>query len=291
MPWFIVATWRFSLTGVTAAAKGLKDNGNCLDAVERVVRMVESDPTVESVGLGGFPNKEGELELDAAIMDGRNLSIGAVAGVRSYLHPVSIARRVMADSPHSFLISEGAEDFAADRGMKKGILLTKERVDEWWVRKKQPEKNDKKATDHDTVAAIALDLDGDMACATSSSGSAMKHQGRVGDSPLVGSGFYVDNEVGGAVATGVGEDIMRGCPCFHAVELMRKGRSPQESADAAVSRIHSRLMRSSHAVGNIAIVCGDNRGNHGAAANHEGFEYAAASSTKEPDIIEIGVPK
>jgi isoaspartyl peptidase/L-asparaginase-like protein (Ntn-hydrolase superfamily) len=105
---------------------------------------------------------------------------------------------------------------------------------------------------------------------------------------LVGSGFYVDDEVGGAVVTGLGEDIMRGCPCFHAVELMRLGHSPQESADMAVSRMRSRLTRSAHEIGNIAIVCGDKRGSHGAAANHDGFEYAAGSSTREPTIIEIG---
>ena len=162
MSWFIIATWRFSLPGVAAAAKELKDSGSSLDAVERVVQMVESDPTVDSVGLGGFPNKEGELELDAAIMDGRNLAISDDAGVRGYLHAVSIARGVMDDSPYSFLISKGAEEFAARMGMERGSLLTKERAEEWSAREQQTERDEEARTGHDTVGAIALDMKGNM---------------------------------------------------------------------------------------------------------------------------------
>jgi len=297
MTWSVIATWKFSIDGVKAAGKLIEDGGKSLDAVELVARYVEDDPSVDSVGYGGIPNIEGEVELDAAIMNGEDLSIGVVMGVKGYKNPISIARKVLTDSPHNILIGQGAEEFAARIGFEKTILLTDESIKKWLERKKQLATSSKENKGcnkencdiygHDTVGIVALDIFKNMACATSTSGIAMKQRGRVGDSPLVGSGFYVDNYIGGAAATGLGEDIMKGCICFYAVQLMGEGYSPQEAAELAVKKIHYRLFEKNGKVGNIAIVCADNKGNFGGAANHEGFEYAAASDKTLPAIYKV----
>lgn len=284
MPYLVIATWEFSRAGISESAKTLADNGSCLDAVEHVARMVEADPDVESVGRGGFPNAEGTVELDAAIMRGHDLGFGAVAGIRNFLHPISIARNILMETPYCMLVGRGAEAFAAQHGFLKGELLTEKRRQEWLEWKQHKNNADK---GHDTIGVITLDLCGAMACGTSSSGLKMKHPGRVGDSPLIGAGLYVDDEVGAAVATGVGEDIMKCCPCFHSVELMRQGDTPQHAAEAAVMKMHTRLARTQKRVGNIALLCADNKGNYGAAANHQGFGYCIASSTVQPCFIPV----
>jgi N4-(beta-N-acetylglucosaminyl)-L-asparaginase len=239
------------------------------------------------VGLGGFPNLDGEVELDAAVMDGRSLEIGAVASVRGFLHPVSIARRVMTDSPYAFLVGAGAERFAEGLGMERGELVTPERLEKWNRWKELGRVDYELDPGHDTVCAIAIDRTGHMASTTSSSGLRMKHPGRVGDSPLVGSGFYVDDEVGGAVATGLGEDIMKGCPCARAVELMRGGATPGESARDVVRSLHNRLKRSQDRVRKIALICVDNRGGLAAAANHGEFQYVVASGGEPARIVSV----
>lgn len=287
MSWLVIATWNFSLKGIEAANDILRNNGSALDAVEQVARMVEDDPDVETVGFGGFPNLNGEVELDAAFMDGRDLSIGAVAGLKGFRHPVSVARKVMTDTPHNFLVGQGAEDFAASKGFSRSIMITDKIRKAWEERKACLEKGRQVELGHDTVGIVALDTNHNMAAATSTSGMAMKLRGRVGDSPLVGSGFYVDNEVGGAAATGLGEDIMKCCTCFVAVELMRQGYNPQEAAEEAVRRTHNRLAKYLEKVGCIAVVCADNKGNLGAAANHEGFTFAAASDKMDPIALSV----
>lgn len=287
MAWLAIATWNFSLRGIEAAGKILEKKGTALDAVEKVGIDVENDPEVSTVGFGGFPNIEGEVELDAAFMDGRNLAIGGVAGMRGYKNPISVARRVMTGTPHNLLVGGGAEEFAAKCGFERSILLTEKTIGLWSKRKDELRNGKRMADGHDTVGIVALDPFGDMACGTSTSGIAMKYKGRVGDSPIVGSGFYVDNEVGGAAATGLGEDIMKCCTSFYAVELIRQGYTPQKAAEEAVRRTHERLARGNAKVGNIAVVCADNRGNFGGAANHEDFEYAVVSEKLAPTVYKV----
>lgn len=287
MTWSIIATWKFSIEGIKAAGELIAGGGKSLDAVEQAARYVEDDPSVDSVGYGGIPNLEGEVELDAAIMNGEDLSIGAVMGVKGYKNPISIARKVLTDTPHNILIGQGAEDFAARNGFEKTILLTDESIKKWIERKRELTTGNKEIIGHDTVGIVALDTFGNMASGTSTSGTGMKYRGRVGDSPLVGSGFYVDNYIGGAAATGVGEDIMKGCTCFYAVQLMGEGCSPQEAAELAIKKLHNRLLEKNGKVGNIAVVCADNKGNFGGASNHEGFEYAAASDKTLPAIYAV----
>jgi Asparaginase len=269
------------------AGEILQRQGCAFDAVEKVGISVENDPEVDTVGYGGFPNMEGEVELDAAFMDGHTLAIGGVAGMKGYRNPISVARRVMTDMPHNLLVGLGAEDFAAKCGFSKSILLTDRTIELWNKRKEAIEKGKCNMDGHDTVGIVAMDMSGMMACGTSTSGISMKHRGRVGDSPLVGSGFYVDNEVGGAAATGVGEDIMKCCTSFYIVELLRLGYEPQKAAEEAVKRTHTRLAKTNGKVGNIAVVCADNMGRFGGAANHEGFGYAVVSDKFTARVYEV----
>ena len=282
--WGVIATWYFALDGVKDSAALLKDGAPAMDAVMKIATGIEENPEIDSVGLGGFPNLNGELELDAAVMDGTTLNIGAVCGLKRCLHPILVARDVLYKTRHNVLIGEGAEAFARAQGYGPVELVTPAARKKW---EQEKAKLDPALKGHDTVGVIALDANGRMSAGTSTSGAGMKLPGRVGDSPLVGSGFYVDDDCGGAAATGWGEDIMKGCASYAAVELMRAGCTAQEAAEKAVARTHLRLARGGVNPGNIAIVCMDNKGHFGGAANHEGFMYAAASETTAPRLYEL----
>lgn len=291
MGWIIIATWKFAYDGINAASTNLKNGGSALDAVEVVARMAEDNTDVHSVGTGGFPNNMGEVELDAAFMDGRDLSIGAVAAVKGFKNPVSIARDVMMNSPHTFLVGQGAEDFAIHKGYDRAVLVTDEMRKAWEERKADSLKNKVNAFSrdtvfgHDTIGIASMDTSNNIACCTSTSGAGMKYRGRVGDSPLVGAGFYADNEMGAVTATGLGEDIMKGCTCYYIAELMSRGVCANEAAKQGVLRTHNRLAKSNEKVGDIAVVCIDKNGNFGAAANHSGFEYVVASDRMSPTVF------
>jgi len=279
--WASVATWHFALQAVSKAQEILQMGGKAVDAVEAGIHLVETDPTVESVGRGGFLNANGELELDAAVMDGTTLKMGVVAGVRGFEHPVSIARAVMEKTIHSILVGEGAEQFARKCGFEevpKEYMVTPEAIRIW---------EDKVAKGHDTIGQVALDNSGDMVVATSTSGASMKVPGRVGDSPIIGSGFYVETGVGGAAATGLGEDIMRTCCSFRAVELMRTGLHPQKAAEEVVKSAHEAILRHGGKPDCIALVCLNAKGEYGGAANHQGFSYACAREGEQPKVVPV----
>jgi len=281
--WLVIATWKFSYPPVKAALKGLRRGGSAMDAAELIARMAEDDPDEPSVGFAGWPNPHGEVELDAAVMDGQTMRIGAVAGIRGFRHPVSIARRVLAETDYNLLVGSGAELFALDRGFKKEILYTKESIADWHRRMKRRKLND----GHDTLGCCCQDRRGDLAAANSTSGLALKHPGRVGDSPIPGAGFYADNYVGAAAATGVGEEITKCCLSYRAVELIRRGMHPQIAAETAVRTGHRRLAKHRRKVGNMALVCCDTRGNYGGAANHSTFCYAIASDKIAPRLVKV----
>ena len=282
--WGIIATWYFALDGVTESAAKLKNGGAALDAVLNVATGIEANPEVDSVGYGGFPNLNGEMELDAAVMDGATLGLGAVCGLKGYLHPILVARDVMLKSKHNVLVGEGAAAFAAAQGYERTELVSPAAREKW---EKEIARRRAEPLGHDTVGVISLDTRGHMFAGTSTSGAGMKLPGRVGDSPLVGSGFYVDDDCGGAAATGWGEDIMKGCASYAAVEFLRAGCTAQEAAEKAVAQTHLRLARGGVNPGNIAVICLDNKGSFGGAANHEGFMYAAASETCAPRLYEV----
>lgn len=279
--WSAIATWEFSLQTIEKAKEILENNGHALDAAEAGVRLVESDPAVESVGRGGFLNADGDLELDGAVMDGTTMKMGVAAAVKGFEHPVSIARAVMEHTPHSILVGEGAARFAREMGIPeadRSRLITPEAQAAW---------EEKRKIGHDTIGAITLDSNGNMAAATSTSGASMKTPGRVGDSPIIGSGFYVESGVGGAAATGWGEDIMRTCCSFRAVDMMRCGMSPQEAAEAVVRTAHETILRHGGTPDCIALVCMNAVGEYGGAANHQGFTYACGSGKDPAHIVYV----
>jgi isoaspartyl peptidase/L-asparaginase-like protein (Ntn-hydrolase superfamily) len=251
----ILATWTFGQIAVRAGWPYLAAGaGGSLEAVEQGCRAVEADPEVMTVGYGGYPDSDGEVTVDAAIMRSP-AECGAVGGIKRFMHPVSIARRVMTRTPHVMLVGPGAETFARRQGMQPTELLTEAAREAWekW-RKEQPGtetsgcaagQESRRAEGeplhgeptHDTVGVLAIDSAGAMAGACSTSGLAFKLPGRVGDSPIIGHGLYVDPRHGAAVATGVGELVMSVCGTFLAVEEMRRGASPAEAAMAVMRRI------------------------------------------------------
>ena len=281
MMWASIATWGFSLQAIEKAAELLESGSRAIDAAEAGVKLVETDPSVESVGRGGFLNANGELELDGAVMDGSTLKMGAVAGVRGYEHPVSIARAVMERTRHSIIVGAGAEQFAREQGFEEAprdYMVTPKAQKIW---------EEQTGCGHDTIGQVALDQNGDMVVAMSTSGASMKLPGRVGDTPIIGSGFYAESGVGGAACTGMGEDIMRTCMSFRAVDLMRAGMHPQKAAETVVLTAHQTLLRCGLTPDCMAIVCLNGQGQYGGAANHQGFSYACAAQGEEARIVEV----
>ena len=270
----IVSTWDFGKACNEAALEVLKQGGTALDAVEQGAWVAEVDANNSSVGLGGTPNREGFVEVDAAIMWGPGHQAGSVAALRNILHPISVARRVMEVSEHVMLVGEGARQFALEQGFEEKELLTRESRERWEKWKK--EKAATPADNHDTIGIVALDGEGNLAASCSTSGSGFKHPGRVGDSPIIGSGLYVDNQVGAAAATGLGEDIMRYCSSFAVVGHMARGLSPQEACLALLRQVFERDPKGAEA--SISLVAVDKEGRYGAGGMRQGFPYAVCAA-------------
>ncbi len=254
----------------------MKNGGSALDAVVRGVEVAERDPAVKSVGFGGYPNAEGEVEVDAAVVDGRALGYGAVAGLRKIATPTAVARCVMEKTDRVFLVGNGALKFARAQGFEECNMLTEHGRAAWekWKR----ERTGPPADVHDTIGMIALDQHGNLAAACTTSGAAFKLPGRVGDSPLIGSGLYADNDAGAAAATGRGEEITRTCGSFAVVEYMRHGKSPQEACEAVVQHLIARVP--SARPYQMAYIAIDKYGNWGAAAARSGFLSAVTSNAE-----------
>lgn len=282
--WGMIATWRMALEGVGKGAQMLSQGGDAGDAVETAVREVEDFPYYKSVGFGGLPNEDMEVELDAAYMDGNTLDIGAVAAVKDYANPVSIARRLSKEPVNSVLVGEGAERFAHKEGFQRKNMLTDRAKAFYRKRKKEDGQELKPYKGHDTVGMVCLDERGKVTAATSTSGLFMKKKGRVGDSPIVGSGFYADSQIGGASATGLGEDLMKGCISYEIVRLMGEGLHPQEACERAVKRLDNELKKRRGKAGDLSLIAMNNKGEWGAATNIKGFSFVAAVKGKEPKV-------
>lgn len=265
-----VATWHFGEHAVVAGQKVLQCGGSALDAVEKGINAVELDPTVTTVGYGGLPNSAGVVELDAAVMWGPGRRVGAVAGLRGIAKAVSAARLVMERTNHCMLVGEGAKAFALANGLESRRLLTRASKQKWqeWLAKGQAANPDS----HDTIGMVAVDAAGNVCAGTSTSGLAFKMPGRVGDSPLVGSGLYAENGVGGAVATGVGERILRYCMSLRVVLLMAAGCHPQDACEEVVRS----MVRddASNLSGQAAVLALDIHGRVGGASTRPGFQFA-----------------
>ncbi|MCE9620653.1 MAG: N(4)-(beta-N-acetylglucosaminyl)-L-asparaginase [Planctomycetes bacterium] len=291
----VLSTWNFGLAANARALSLLDSGGSALDAAESGVMVTEADVNEHTVGLAGYPDRDGFVTLDAAIMDERGRA-GSVAFVRGVAHPISLARMVMERTPHVLLVGEGAEQFARSQGVEilPDALHPEARAawQEWLKEKKyKPQANRENAPrrpadanpsikggerDHDTIAMLVRDEQGRLAAACTTSGMSWKMHGRVGDSPIIGAGLYVDGEVGGAVCTGVGEIPMRSVAAFLIVERMRFGASAQEACQEAVAR----MIRNTPDAGNfqVGVLALSRSGGVGAYSIQSGFTYAMGTA-------------
>jgi N4-(beta-N-acetylglucosaminyl)-L-asparaginase len=276
----VIATWSFGQTAVKVALPLLQAGKPALDAALAGAQAVEDDPKVNSVGYGGIANAIGTVSLDACVMDGQTLACGGVAGLENIRHAAALARRVMEKTPHVLLVGQGAQQFALQQGFPLDTLNTAESVAEWEKqRQKKKQANqppeDKPPESHDTVTVLALDKRGSLGGVCTTSGLAHKLPGRVGDSPIIGAGLYVDNTGGAAGSTGVGEEVIRISGSFVVVEAMRAGKTPQEACETAVRRINATAVRRGVHPAKVAFLALDVRGRIGAAATEmTHFEYA-----------------
>ena len=283
--WAMIATWRMAIEGLTKACNELEKGMDAGDAVELAVREVEDYPFYKSVGYGGLPNEEMEVELDAAYMDGTTFDLGAVAAVKDFANPISIARRLSKEKVNNLLVGEGAEKFAHKEGFERKNMLTDRAKIHYKNRVKEVQELELKPySGHDTVGMVALDSNVHMTAATSTSGLFMKKKGRVGDSPISGSGFYVDSEIGGASATGLGEDLMKGCISYEIVRLMGEGMHPQEACETAVNKLDKELIRRRGKAGDLSLIAMNNKGEWGCATNIEGFSFVVATEKEAPTV-------
>lgn len=264
-----VSTWPFGKDVNDQALKTHQQEGSLLDAVEQGIWVAEADADNASVGLGGLPKAGGAVQLDACIMDGPEHRAGSVSGLEDILHPISVARRVMESTPHVMLTGAGAREFALKEGFKPVNLLTEQRRKEWL---KWRETNKQETDNHDTIALLALGEDNTVAGGCSTSGWGYALPGRVGDSPIIGGGLYVDNEIGAAGSTGLGENVMRYCATFMVVEFMRMGLDPQSACIATIERIARTDPRGMDL--SVYFIALDKKGRFGAAGVGDGFQYA-----------------
>ncbi|MCH4886786.1 N(4)-(beta-N-acetylglucosaminyl)-L-asparaginase [Acidaminobacter sp. JC074] len=277
--WGIIGTWAMVEEGILLGGRHLSENGSVMDAIEMAVKDVEKNEAYTSVGLGGLPNEAGQVELDAAFMDGKTLSVGAVAGIKDFLHPVSIARSLLDGVFNNFLIGPGAEKYAIENGFERYPMLTQKAKERWETHKLEVEGGLAPYIGHDTVCVVGIDSHKHMATCTSTSGLFYKKEGRVGDSPIPGSGYYVDESIGGAAATGLGEDIMKGCLSYEIVMKMKE-MSPQAACEEAVKSFNDKLIERRGKAGDISVVAMNSEGEFGAATNIECFPFVVMTQTR-----------
>jgi N4-(beta-N-acetylglucosaminyl)-L-asparaginase len=300
----ILTTWRFGVEAARTGWQRLAEGVPAIDAIEAAANVTEEDPTVNSVGYGGLPNGEGVVELDAAIMDGPTHAAGSVAALTGIRRPISVARLVMERTPHTMLVGENARRFALRNGFSETDLLTdaaRARYEQWKKEQGGPDVAhfafDKPAPpteptltpdDHDTIGLVALDRDGNLAVGCTTSGMAWKVPGRVGDSPIIGSGLYVDNAVGAAAGTGHGDEMMRACVSYRVVMLMEQGRTPTEACVETLRYLIRMRPPEQHHHYGAALIAIRKDGQYGAAATASGFrtpdrlwQWAVATS---PDV-------
>ncbi|WP_299398796.1 isoaspartyl peptidase/L-asparaginase family protein [uncultured Gelidibacter sp.] len=271
----VISTWNHGLPANDETWKQLKNGKSALDAIEAGMKIPEADPEVRSVGYGGFPDREGKVTLDACIMD-HNSDCGSVSFLQGIKHPISVAKKVLQNTPHVMLSGQGALQFALAEGFKEENLLTAEAEADW---KKWMEESKYKPVinmeNHDTISMLVIDEAGNISGGCTTSGAAWKMHGRVGDSPIIGAGLFLDNEVGAAAATGLGEAVIRTAGSAMVVELMRQGKSPFEACKEIVERIYDKHKNHKDMeylqVGFIAI---NKNGEHAGYSLRSGFNYA-----------------
>jgi len=268
----VLSTWAHGLLANDAAWEALRNGGSSMDAAEAGAKVPEADPTSTSVGFGGLPDEQGNVTLDACVMDSTG-NAGAVAFMQNIKHPVSVARKVMEETKHVMLAGEGAREFAVSQGFKEMDLLTAESKKAWEEWKKKRREMTPHET-HDTISVLVQDKNGDMAGACTTSGWAYKLHGRVGDSPIIGAGLFVNNEIGCAAATGLGEEVIKTAGSFLVVELMRQGYEPDAACEEALNRVIK--AHNGNPDFQIAYIAMRKDGEIGSACIQWTFEYALA---------------
>lgn len=267
----IISTWPHGIEPNKVAWEVLKQDGRALDAVEKGVMVAELDPEVHTVGCGSYPDRDGIITLDASIMDETG-NCGAVSFLQHIKTPISVARMVMEKTPHVMLSGAGALQFALTNGFEKEELHTDFSRQKWEEWKKSNIDMPVDVHNHDTISMLAIDKNGDISGACSTSGMAFKHHGRVGDSPIIGAGLYVDNEIGGAGGTGVGEVVMKTLGSYAIVENMKHGYSPQEACEEVVRRTLKKVPDARNLP--VSYIALNKQGEYGAYGTAKGFEYA-----------------
>lgn len=292
----VVSTWAPNVKANADAWKVLSKGGTALDAVHQGVQVPEADPEDQSVGYGGLPDRDGRVTLDSCIMDEKG-NCGSVMCLEHIMHPISVARLVMEKTPHVIIVGEGALQFALANGFKKENLLTASSEKAWreWLKTSKydpmvtPEglmdKNKKQVApgqlnNHDTIGMIAMDASGNLSGACTTSGLAYKMHGRVGDSPVIGAGLFVDNEVGAATATGVGEEVIRIVGSHLVVELMRQGHTPEAACKTAVERIIRKNPERSKTL-QVGFIALNKKGEFGAFSLQKNFTMAVRNRSEE----------
>jgi N4-(beta-N-acetylglucosaminyl)-L-asparaginase len=300
----VVSTWAPNMKANKVAWEILSKGGSALDAVEAGVMIPEADPADNSVGYGGLPDRDGTVTLDACIMDHLG-NCGAVMCLEHIMHPIKVARLVMEQTPHVQLVGSGALKFALSKGFKKQNLLTPESEKAWkaWLKTSQydpnrsvkelEEKIKKESTkqypwpvallNHDTIGMVALDTKGNLSGACTTSGMAFKMNGRVGDSPIIGSGLFVDNEVGAATSTGVGEEVVKICGSHTVVEMMRNGASPEDACKEAVRRMLKKNGDKAKEI-QVGFLAINKKGEYGGYALQKNFTMAIRNNEIEKSI-------
>jgi len=289
----LASTWGWGRNVCDTGAETFRRSRSLLDAIQEGVSAVERDPEVLTVGVGGYPNEAGVVQLDAMIMKGSTLDAGAVGSIEEIANPIAVARRVMERTRHVYLVGPGAQAFAVDQGFSREDLRRDEAQARWarWVEESGGRSPMRLGGDenHDTVGAVGVDGSGEVVAGVSTSGLAFKMPGRVGDSPLIGAGGYADSEAGAACATGVGEEVIRTCGTFAVVEAMRAGRSPTEAATEVLRRL---VRRRGDKLGDnqVAYIAIRSDGEVGAACLRPGFEYFVrrGSATERVEVAPIG---
>ena len=275
----VISTWDNRKANL-AAMKALRQGSSSLDAVVEGIKIAEADPKDRSVGYGGRPDRSGRVTLDACIMNAEGKA-GSVTYVQRVKHPIVLARMVMEKTPHVMLSGDGAEKFARELGFPEEDLLTEESRREYEEWKKtsryEPIINIER---HDTIGMLAMDTKGIMAGGCSTSGMAYKMEGRVGDSPVIGAGLFVDNDFGACVGTGHGEYVLRALSAFLVVEFIRQGMHPQKACEKAIKRIIEKNKKAVEAY-QVGLIAMDKKGNVGYFGVRKGFLCAINSADNE----------
>lgn len=288
MKYAMIATWKMSYEGLCSACDLLKNDGNANDAVIHAIHFVEENHLYHSVGYSGLPNEEGVVQCDAGYMDGKSLQVGAVGAIENVIHAVDVAYLCSKGRFNNVLVGEGANQFAINCGFVKENLLTEQSY-QMYLKRKEESIELSSYDGHDTVGVIAFDKDAHMCAATSTSGLFMKKRGRIGDSPLVGSGFYCDDEIGAACATGVGEEIMRGCLSYEVIRRMKDGICAQQAAHLTVLEWTNKMKAKKGYCDAISLICMDNEGNIGVGTNIK-FAFTCGNENEGCKVF-VAIPK